>query len=175
MTLNVSTRELDEPDFVGDLAASISASGLAATDLVLEITERALIGDSEAVARTLLELRQLGVRIAVDDFGTGYSSLSTLQRFAVDTLKIAKPFIDDVATRTDSLADAIVRLGSTLGLGTVAEGIENDEQLRRLLHLGCGYRQGFHLCEPLAAEELKQFLSEHRRSRDQGAGIAPAA
>ncbi len=176
ITINTSTRELDEPMFATELVELITGMRLDPADLVLEITERSLVGDHEGAVRKLHELRKLGIRVAVDDFGTGYSSLSTLQRFPVDMLKIAKPFIDDVVTRTDSLADAIVRLGSTLGLETVAEGIENEDQLRRLRHLGCAYGQGFHLCGPLSADGLAQLLREGRLpSQIDGSESRPAA
>ncbi len=168
LSVNVSTRELDEPDFAEDFARWVDDSGLDSASVILEVTERALVRDPAAAVLTLKQLRTIGVRIAVDDFGTGYSSLSTLQSFPVDILKIAKPFIDDITSRRTSLADAIVRLGSTLGLDTVAEGIESEEQARRLRQLGCRYGQGFHLARPLSPDDLVEHLRRAEASADAG-------
>jgi EAL domain-containing protein (putative c-di-GMP-specific phosphodiesterase class I) len=109
---------------------------------VLEITETALL--NSAPDRVLTELRELGARIALDDFGTGYSSLEHLQRFPVDSIKIDKVFVDRVAggLRDSALARAIVQLGQTMGLATVAEGVETADQAAVLRELGCGYGQG---------------------------------
>jgi EAL domain-containing protein (putative c-di-GMP-specific phosphodiesterase class I) len=100
------------------------------------------------------------VRIAIDDFGTGYSSLNYLRRFPVDTLKIAKPFVDGIASSDEQerLASAILRLGTTLGLDTVAEGIEQEAQRDRLRALRCRYGQGFFFSPPLPADEVEPAL-----------------
>ncbi len=109
--------------------------------------------DSQAVIERLEDLKELGVQIAIDDFGTGYSSLNYLRRFPVDTLKIAKPFVEGIGTSPDQerLASAILRLGATLGLDTVAEGIEEPRQLERLRRLRCRYGQGFYFSPPVPA------------------------
>ena len=138
LSINLSTRELDEPGFAAEFGELLKDLRLNPAELILEITESALVRDAAAAATKLEQLQDLGVRLAVDDFGAGYSSLSTLQRFPVDMLKIAKPFIDDIASRQHSLADAIVRLATTLGLDAVAEGIETMGQLQQLRQLGCG-------------------------------------
>jgi EAL domain-containing protein (putative c-di-GMP-specific phosphodiesterase class I) len=116
--------------------------------------------DSQAVGSRLQELKDLGVRIAIDDFGTGYSSLNYLRRFPVDVLKIAKPFVDQIGAdpEQERLADAILRLGRTLGLDTVAEGIEKPAQLERLRRLNCRYGQGFLFAPPLPFDEVDVFL-----------------
>jgi diguanylate cyclase (GGDEF)-like protein/PAS domain S-box-containing protein len=164
VTVNVAPRELEEPDFAVDLADCLSDAGVDPSAVVLEITERALVRDADAVALKLEELRRLGVQIAVDDFGTGYSSLSALQRLPVDILKIAKPFVDDLG-RGASIAGPIVRMGSTLGLDTVAEGIESEEQFACLAELGCDYGQGFCIAAPMPADELVEFLRVGARAR----------
>ena len=117
--------------------------------------------DSDAVIARLEDLKQLGVQIAIDDFGTGYSSLNYLRRFPVDALKIAKPFVEGVGTSPEQerLASAILRLGATLGLDTVAEGIEDAVQLDRLRRLRCRYGQGFHFSPPRPAGEIEEFLA----------------
>jgi EAL domain-containing protein (putative c-di-GMP-specific phosphodiesterase class I) len=127
--------------------------------LTLEITESVLL-DSSTVSVRLEDLKQLGVQIAIDDFGTGYSSLNYLRRFPVDTLKIAKPFVDQIGSDEDQerLAEAILRLGATLGLDTVAEGIEKPEQRERLRRLRCRYGQGFLFSPPLPVGEIDTFL-----------------
>ena len=107
--------------------------------MVLEITESVLMQQTDAVLERLQQLKALGVRLAIDDFGTGYSSLSYLQRFPIDILKIAKPFVEEVGQGADrsALARAIVGLGDTLKLQTIAEGIERAEQRAALIELGC--------------------------------------
>jgi len=135
--------------------------------LILELTESVLTAQTDTVQSTLQALKAVGVRLAIDDFGTGYSSLSYLQRFPIDILKIAKPFVDDVATRgaatgtgggRRALAQAVITLGSTLCVRTIAEGIELPQQLQRLRELGCDLGQGFHFSRPVPAPELEAKL-----------------
>jgi len=104
----------------------------------------------------LLQLKELGVRLAIDDFGTGFSSLAYLQRFPVDVLKIAREFVQEIGTDEEKarVASAVVRLGSTLSLDVVAEGIETQVQRDQLLALECGYGQGFLFARPLSYDEL---------------------
>ena len=120
--------------------------------------------DSQVVIGRLEELRALGVRIAIDDFGTGYSSLNYLRSFPVDTLKIAKAFVDELGSSPEQerLVAAIVRLGSTLGLETVAEGIEEESQRDRLRALRCGFGQGYFFSRPVPADELAPLLLRAR-------------
>src|SRR5207253_2542132 len=136
VSVNISAKQLASPHLPAEVTAALTESSLEPSALTLEITESMLL-DSESVISRLAALKKLGVKIAIDDFGTGYSSLNYLRRFPVDTLKIAKPFIDEIAARPDQqrLVAAILRLGATLGLDTVAEGIEEDGQrnvLRKL-------------------------------------------
>ena len=174
LSINLSTRELDEPGFAAEFGELLKDLRLNPAELILEITESALVRDAAAAATKLEQLQDLGVRLAVDDFGTGYSSLSTLQRFPVDMLKIAKPFIDDIASRQHSLADAIVRLAATLGLDAVAEGIETMEQLQQLRQLGCAYGQGYYLASPLAAENMIEFFRQDPSFSDEAAFTSAA-
>jgi EAL domain-containing protein (putative c-di-GMP-specific phosphodiesterase class I) len=124
IAVNLSARQLQHPGIVDEMAAALDAADLDPHSLVLEITETAVIDELDAAIRILTELRQLGVRLALDDFGTGNSSLSYLQRFPVDILKIDRAFVSGVAGSTEdsALAQAIVTLGQTLALETVAEG-----------------------------------------------------
>jgi EAL domain-containing protein (putative c-di-GMP-specific phosphodiesterase class I) len=165
ITVNLSGRELADPRLPSDVAAALRASGLPARCLVLEITETVLMRDTETTLERLAELKALGVRLAVDDFGTGYSSLRYLRRFPVDILKMAKPFIDTIATDDvdTALACTILDLGANLGLQVVAEGIERDEQATVLRALGCEMGQGYHYARPLSAEAASAMLGDPPR------------
>jgi diguanylate cyclase (GGDEF)-like protein/PAS domain S-box-containing protein len=161
VSVNISARQLASPGLAGEVTTALRRAGLEASALTLEITESMLL-DSHAVGWRLAELKALGVRVAIDDFGTGYSSLNYLRRFPVDVLKIAKPFVDQVCADAgqERLADAILRLGGTLGLDTVAEGIEDAGQRERLRRLGCRYGQGYFFSPPLPADELDGLLRQ---------------
>jgi EAL domain-containing protein (putative c-di-GMP-specific phosphodiesterase class I) len=138
--------------------------------LVLEITESVMVEDDEHMREALLGLKNLGVRLAIDDFGTGYSSLSSLRELPVDILKIAKPFIDGLGGNgTDgAFAAAIVRLGQTLGLDMIAEGIERAEQLAELRPLLCGMGQGYLFAKPMEGTVFSELLGAVS-ARDGGA------
>jgi diguanylate cyclase (GGDEF)-like protein/PAS domain S-box-containing protein len=159
VSVNISARQLASSSLPDEVTAALSESSLEPSALTVEITESVLL-DSEAVIGRLEDLKRLGVQIAIDDFGTGYSSLNYLRRFPVDTLKIAKPFVDGVGTSPEQerLASAILRLGATLGLDTVAEGIEEARQVDRLRRLRCRYGQGFYFSPPLPSAEIDAFL-----------------
>jgi diguanylate cyclase (GGDEF)-like protein/PAS domain S-box-containing protein len=163
MCVNLSVRQLQHADVVSHVSDALSESGLAPGALMLEITESMLIDDPDSAIATLMELRALGVLIAMDDFGTGYSSLSYLSRFPLDVIKMDRSFLAPDAAQ-DGLAGAIVVLGASLGLQVVAEGIERHEQMAQLRDLGCGYGQGFHFARPLASRQLVEYLT-----RDAGA------
>jgi EAL domain-containing protein (putative c-di-GMP-specific phosphodiesterase class I) len=160
VNVNISARQLQEPGLVQDVAEALRESGLAPHHLVLEITESALMHDAAAAVGWLNELKKLGVQLAIDDFGTGYSSLSYLRQFPIDTLKIDKSFVDGMGQdgERSALAGAIIDLGRTLGLKTVAEGIEQPSQLAELEALGCDIGQGYHFARPLERQALEAFL-----------------
>ena len=167
VTVNVSGRQIQSPQFIADVRAALTESRLVPHALILELTESVLTAHTETVQTTLHALKAVGVRLAIDDFGTGYSSLSYLQRFPIDILKIAKPFVDDVAVHGTgasgagsrrALAQAVISLGTTLSVRTIAEGIELPQQLERLRELGCDLGQGFHFSRPVPATELEQRL-----------------
>ncbi|HEX4746717.1 MAG TPA: EAL domain-containing protein [Gaiellaceae bacterium] len=159
VSVNLSAKQLVSRGLPAEIATTLESCALESSALTLEITESTLL-DSQAVVARLAELRGLGVRIAIDDFGTGYSSLNYLRRFPVDTLKIAKPFVDELGTspEQDRLVAAILRLGSTMGLETVAEGIELEQQRDRLRQLRCRYGQGYFYSHPVPADELDAVL-----------------
>jgi diguanylate cyclase (GGDEF)-like protein len=160
MSVNVSVRQFQHPDLVGDVADALQRSGLDASLLTLEITESLFAQDIEETTRKIDLLKTQGVRLALDDFGTGYSSLSYLRRFPIDTLKIDKSFIDGVTTSTEGRAvvAAITQLGETLHLEVVAEGLETAEQIEVLRDLGCPLGQGYHFSRPLVAGDAVKLL-----------------
>jgi EAL domain-containing protein (putative c-di-GMP-specific phosphodiesterase class I) len=124
------------------------------------VTETILMVDPKATAKCLSALSELGVRIAIDDFGTGYASLAYLREFPVDILKIDRSFVAQLATSTGSnFLDALIQLGKSLGLLTIAEGIEETPQLSHLRQKGCDQGQGFLFSKPLPAEEIEQVIT----------------
>ena len=162
VSVNVSARQIQEPAFVQEVAAILASTGLVPGRLTLELTESVLMHDVDATATTLTALKALGVRLAIDDFGTGYSSLSYLGRFPIDELKIDRSFVAAMNTGPDesALVRSIVRLGETLHLETVAEGIEQADQLAELRALGAGLGQGYLFAKPLSPEDLSLFLAQ---------------
>jgi diguanylate cyclase (GGDEF)-like protein len=152
--VNVSTRQLEDPDLLDGVQRALDASGLAARDLTLEITETALMRDAERAAAVLHALKAFGVRVAIDDFGTGYSSLAYLQQLPVDALKIDRAFV----TGSHALAETLVQLARSLKLSSVAEGIEDEAQLEHLSGIGCELGQGYLFSPPLDAPALERYL-----------------
>jgi diguanylate cyclase (GGDEF)-like protein len=165
ISVNLSVRQLQQPDLLEDVAGALDASGLDPAELMLEITESVLATDQEVMLERLRGLRALGVHLAIDDFGTGYSALAYLRHLPVDTLKLAKPFVDGLLRGAEeaALTDAIVRIADLLGLQAIAEGIEHGPQAVELERLGCRYGQGFHFARP-----LDQFAVEALLVAEQG-------
>jgi diguanylate cyclase (GGDEF)-like protein/PAS domain S-box-containing protein len=161
VTVNISIRQFQQKELVDMVSRALLASGLPARCLILEITESFMMQDTEATIAKLQLLKDLGVRLAIDDFGTGYSSLSYLQRFPVDILKIDKSFVDKLGQGSEgnAVAKAIIMMGDSLNLKTIAEGIEHPEQIGELTSLGCGAGQGYHFAKPLDTADMETFLS----------------
>ena len=161
ISVNLSTRQLDDDGLVQAIAAVLDQSGLAPGNLVLEITESCMMIDNDKNIQTLVDLRALGVRIAIDDFGTGYSSLSYLQQFPVDILKIDRSFVATIQAGPShtSLAPAIVSLADSLGLRVVAEGVESELQADTLNALGCRLAQGYYFAHPSDSEAMRHMLT----------------
>jgi diguanylate cyclase (GGDEF)-like protein len=161
ITVNLSARQLADPAIVGTVTEALTEAGLDPKRLVLEITETVLMQDREAAAATLWQLKALGIRIAIDDFGTGYSSLAYLRRFPIDMLKIAREFVDGLGRdeHDDVITRAIVELAGTLGLLTVAEGIETHDQQTIVTALGCDLGQGYLFSVPVDAEAALAVLT----------------
>ncbi len=156
LSVNVSMRQLDSPALVDHVRDALAASGLPADALLLEITETALMRDTDSTIARLSQLKALGVSIAIDDFGTGYSSLGYLRQFPVDALKIDRSFIASMNESSESpvLIHAMVALAHALGLGTVAEGIEESSQLELLRRQGCERGQGYLISRPVEPAEV---------------------
>jgi EAL domain-containing protein (putative c-di-GMP-specific phosphodiesterase class I) len=140
----------------------LAESRIEASALTLELTEGTLVRDVDDSVERLRQLKALGVRLAIDDFGTGFSSLAYLQRFPVDVLKIAREFVSEIGLDEEKarVASAVVRLGSTLSLDVIAEGIETQVQRDQLLALECGFGQGFLFAKPLSYDELVSAVTE---------------
>lgn len=150
--VNAAGGELAQPDYAAEVLQLLTAAGLPAPQLTVEVTERTLDADSPQVLQTLQRLRAAGVRVSLDDFGTGYSSLSRLDRLPVDILKIDQSFIRPLRADSDTaVLAAIVALGTALGLEVVGEGVETAAQAAILHRLGCGLAQGYHFGRPVEA------------------------
>jgi diguanylate cyclase (GGDEF)-like protein len=162
VTVNLSARQLDDAAIVAEVERVIGEMGFDPAFLVLEITETAMMN---AAPERLDKLRGLGVRLAIDDFGTGYSSLASLHKLSIDVLKIDQVFVKGIAEEDASpFVGTMVGLGQALGLQTIVEGIETQEQLERLRELGCGIGQGFYFAQPLTQSQATQLVER------QGAG-----
>jgi diguanylate cyclase (GGDEF)-like protein len=171
MSVNLSVRQLQSESIVGHVRSALEKTGLPASALVLEITESVMMADTDFAVQRLLDLKALGVRLAMDDFGTGYSSLSYLSRFPVDILKMDRSFVG--AGENVALQSAIIALGASLSLEVVAEGIELPEQERSLQDLGCEIGQGFLFARPMDADSLFGFLAA--RPDPEAADVVPPA
>jgi diguanylate cyclase (GGDEF)-like protein/PAS domain S-box-containing protein len=179
VAVNVSARQMDGGRLAGQVRAALAASGLPPTALELELTESLLMRDPPAAADMLVELKAIGVQVAVDDFGTGYSSLSYLKRFPLDNLKVDRAFVQDIAASAGdaSITRAVIRMGHELALKVVAEGVETAEQLAALQAAGCDEIQGYLFSRPLPAPEIGALLASGRGlpPAPQAAGTAAAA
>jgi EAL domain-containing protein (putative c-di-GMP-specific phosphodiesterase class I) len=178
VSVNVSPRQLREPDFGVQVLDALRAAALPAAALILEITEGVLVASgtvTEQAIRHLSMLREQGVRVAIDDFGTGYSSLAYLRDLPIDHIKIDKSFMPppgaaDPATRT--IVKAVIDLAAGLGLGAIAEGVETAEQVGLLRELGCERAQGYYFARPVPAPEAARLLAAS--ARDMRARTMPA-
>jgi diguanylate cyclase (GGDEF)-like protein len=177
LSVNVSAHQLERTDFVEEVRTVLIASGLEPAALTLEITETALMRKPEAIAALLNALKELGVRIAVDDFGTGYSSLAYLRQFPVDSLKIDRTFITNLARSSEAhaLAHTLIQLGKALGLETLAEGVEHHSQLLELQREGCDLAQGFLFARPLDVDGFERYLRGSRNASGRHAGEVSSA
>ncbi len=160
VSVNISARQLEVDGIVGDLQDALTASGINPGMVILELTETTLMHDVKETIRRLEALKRTGVRIAIDDFGTGYSSLAYLQQFPIDVLKIDQSFVSEMSKTAESAAivHALVQLGKVLGLETIAEGIETDDQRTLLCAEEVDNGQGFLFARPISAEAVGLLL-----------------
>ncbi|MGH8262092.1 MAG: putative bifunctional diguanylate cyclase/phosphodiesterase [Steroidobacteraceae bacterium] len=166
VSVNISARHLQHGGLAQDVAQALAESELEPGNLVIELTETTIMHNTEANLAWLLELKKLGVRLAIDDFGTGYSSLSYLHRFPIDILKIDRSFVGRLTNTSTGpeLARAVITLSETLGLDTVAEGIELEPQVDALLRLGCVAGQGFLFAKSGTLEQLSHSTFVAKRN-----------
>jgi len=169
MSINVSVRQLEEPDFDMLLREILKKTKLEAKYLELEITESTMMQDPEYMIKVLELLNQVGIKLALDDFGTGHSSLSYLQRFRFDKLKIDRSFINHVADSTDAaaIAKTIGAMAKSLHLEIIAEGVENQQQVDFLDDCGCNQVQGFFYSEAVPANQFKELLANQKQTNSR--------
>lgn len=163
VAVNISARQFGDVELLQDVERVLAESGLDPELLELEITEGMLIHDTGRAIAVMTAIKKLGVRLAIDDFGTGYSSLGQLKDFPIDTLKVDRSFIRDLATNSQdkAIASAIIAMGRTLSMTVVAEGVETLEQQEFLRDQACDEMQGFYFSRPISAEELADLLRAH--------------
>jgi len=161
--VNLSARQFRSGNLLDEIDAALAETSLPASSLELEITESMVMEDPEGVIKLLNRIRSRGIHLSLDDFGTGHSSLAYLKRFPIDCVKIDREFIRDMPGNTDDVAIArtIVAMAKSLGLSTVAEGVETYEQFGMLKIMGCDQIQGFYFSKPLPAEDFKAYYSSH--------------
>ncbi|UAL12000.1 putative bifunctional diguanylate cyclase/phosphodiesterase [Caulobacter segnis] len=164
VSVNISALQLSDPGFVDDMVAVLAETGARADVFMLEITETALLKDSDGVHEALRRLKRLGFRLALDDFGTGYASLAYLRRHPIDKLKIDRSFVSSLPGNSESLAvaSAIISLAKSLGLKATAEGVETQGQFDALIKLGCAEFQGFLLGRPMPADAIGDVIAGAR-------------
>jgi diguanylate cyclase (GGDEF)-like protein len=162
MSVNVSPRQLHDPQFVSIVSDALATSGIPAEQLWLEVTESVMITEATQALSALRRLNALGVRIAIDDFGTGYSSLSLLQKFPIQCVKIDRAFVQDLTTEegTRTLVRTIIAMANALGADIVAEGIENKDQLAALAAMQCNKAQGYFISRPIAVTDVPSVVQQ---------------
>ena len=163
MAVNLSAVQFGQPGLAELVRQVLQQTGISPESLELELTEAVAMKTPETAAQTIKELGQQGIRLSIDDFGTGYSSLSYLKRFKIHKLKIDQSFVRDISTDHDdqAIATAIVQMARSLGMATIAEGVETPEQLEFLRARGCDEIQGYHFSRPLLPEVFEQFVRNH--------------
>lgn len=162
VSINVSTRQLGEDTLADEFAAILAETKADPRKVLLEITETSLMADVESNLRVLRLLADLGLRVAVDDFGTGYSSLAQLTRLPVNVLKIDKAFVDGIEKSEESrmVIRAVIGLGRSLGLKLIAEGVENEAQVKELCSFGCDFIQGYFFHRPMEGETFAKVMNQ---------------
>ncbi len=164
ISINVSAKQLKDSPFRRALEQSMQRCGVTSSQMAIELTESAMIGDDKIIQSELRMLEGMGLKLMIDDFGTGYSSLSHLQKLNVDVLKIDKSFVHALtsADQSEPPCQAMIQIGKTLGMAVVAEGVETRDQLNMLQSVGCDEIQGFLISESLPISESEKILNRGR-------------
>jgi len=172
IAVNISPVQIVGQDLCSQIGDVLRTHGLASDRLELEITETAFLNESTATLDQLQALHAIGIKLALDDFGTGYASLAYLRRLPFDTLKVDRSFVHEMleSQEAEAIVRSVVTLASTLGIATVAEGVENNEQLSALRRDGCTHAQGFHLGAPVPAASLRQYFGPAEAARQLATG-----
>ena len=170
VAVNISGKQLKQPDFLEMIGRVLHESGVAPNALELEFTESVVMEDAEKTIETLRALKKLGVQLSIDNFGTGYSSLNYLKHFPIDRIKIDRSFVADLDSNNNdaALVEAIISMGHSLNRKVLAEGVENSDQLHFLTTLGCDEVQGFYLAMPMTADELSKRLGDTHGNKITG-------
>jgi EAL domain-containing protein (putative c-di-GMP-specific phosphodiesterase class I) len=160
MAVNLSRRQFADEHLLRDIDAALAASGMSAALLHLEVTESMVMQNVSRAIKVLKAIQHRGIRLAIDDFGTGYSSMSLMKQFPIDTIKIDRSFIRDLADDSEdqAIAQAIIRMGQALGMMVIAEGVETIEQETFLRDHACDEMQGFLISKPVPAQQLADLL-----------------
>jgi diguanylate cyclase (GGDEF)-like protein len=176
IAVNVAARQLDRDELVAEISEVLNDTGLEPNALTIEITETTIMANAEETAGRLASIKELGVRVAIDDFGTGYSSLAYLQRFPVDALKIDRSFISKMRddAEGETLIKTLVQLGKSLSIETLAEGIEQANELSLLRAENCDTGQGFLFARPLDTAECESFLENWAGATTPATAATPA-
>jgi diguanylate cyclase (GGDEF)-like protein len=162
VAVNLSARQLADPELIGHVEGSIKAHGIEPSTLWLELTENTLLDETVYVERALAALKRLGVSLVLDDFGVGFSSLGYLKRLPLSMVKLDRTFVENLTSSPHDAAivRAVTEMADTIGIGVVAEGVETEEQVRVARDLGCRYAQGFNFAEPVPASYVERLLAE---------------
>ncbi|NBB92409.1 MAG: EAL domain-containing protein, partial [Gammaproteobacteria bacterium] len=169
VAINLSARQFRDPQLGEHIVTALEQAGVPANRLRLEITESVVMDSAEEAANILGKLQSLGVGISIDDFGTGYSSLAYLRRFPIDQFKIDRSFIHDLEAHSESeaIVTAIIRLAKSLGLSTVAEGVETAGQRDYVLRAGCDLVQGFLYSKPIPPDDFARWIAEYHENNNE--------
>jgi EAL domain-containing protein (putative c-di-GMP-specific phosphodiesterase class I) len=175
MAINVSPVQLRDPNFADDLVAIVESHGLTPDRFQLELTEGILVNNPAIAARKLAMLKERGFTLALDDFGTGFSSIGYLRQFPFDILKVDRSFVRDVGLNStaNALIQSLVSLGDALELSVIAEGIENEDQLKLLRLIQCEFIQGFMISRPVAADDIDKMVAAKESAAPVGARAVP--
>ena len=175
VSVNFSPRQFRRHNFVGHIMQAVQRAGVEPARLQIEITETAIFDDADRAAETLYKLRQMGFRISLDDFGTGYSSLYNIRKFALDSLKIDRSFIDGMGRERESAAivHSIIHLGRALGLEVIAEGVETEAQVQALRIAGASHLQGYFFSRPVPADQALALANQRFIGGEDIAALSP--